>query len=61
MVATDDYKLVAETATCEPQALYDLRSDPDERRDVLADPAYAAVAVELVETRVGPYLRGDVH
>lgn len=59
MAATGRWKLVVETATREPQALYDLSSDPEERRDVLD--AQRSVAGRLVATLVDPYLAGRVH
>ncbi|HET7572641.1 MAG TPA: sulfatase-like hydrolase/transferase [Gaiellaceae bacterium] len=57
MAATREWKLVVETATAEPQALWNLRADPDERRDVLAEEG--AVAARLVERHVLPYLHGE--
>lgn len=60
MVATPELKLVVETATMAPQALYDLRSDPDELTDVSGDPAYARTIAELVERRLRPYAAGDL-
>ncbi|HET7572622.1 MAG TPA: sulfatase-like hydrolase/transferase [Gaiellaceae bacterium] len=60
MVATPELKLVVETETLEPQALYDLRTDPDELRDVAGDPAYADAVRELVERRLRPYAAGDL-
>jgi choline-sulfatase len=58
MAATREWKLIVETAGCRPQALYDLRADPDETRDVLA--ANAPVAASLVSDLVEPYLAGAV-
>lgn len=60
MVATSELKLVVETATMAPQALYDLRADPDELTDVAGDPAYADAVAELVERRLKPYAAGDL-
>jgi len=60
MVATRELKLVVESGTLEPQVLYDLRADPDERHDVAADPKYASAIAELVERRLRPYVAGDV-
>lgn len=57
MAATRDWKIVVETATAEPQALWDLRADPDERHDLL--PVAGEVAAELVERHVRPYLDGE--
>ena len=59
MTATDRWKLIVETATREPQALYDLTADPEEQRDVLE--VHGSVARRRVEALVDPYLAGRVH
>jgi arylsulfatase len=59
MVATAEWKLVVESATLEPQALYDLVRDPDERVDLSRDPAHSETIAGLVDTRLRPYLAGD--
>jgi arylsulfatase len=56
MVATADYKLIAETATAEPQALYHLASDADERQDVLGDLAHRSGLDTLHDRHLLPYL-----
>ena len=56
MFATDRYKLVVFEDTKEPAQLFDLREDPDEDRNVVADPAYADVIDQMMHDHVEPFL-----
>ena len=49
MALAGGLKLVVETASLEPQMLHDLRSDPDERVDLLGDPTYGQPVAELLD------------
>jgi choline-sulfatase len=53
--ATDRYKLVVDEDALEPCQLFDLRADPAEDHDLIADPAHEAVVDELMETHVRPF------
>lgn len=59
MVATRRHKLVVTSDTREPQVLYDLERDPDERHDVLPDPAYEDTVNDLMDTWIHPFLSGE--
>jgi len=48
-------KLVVWEETLEPVQLFDLESDPDEDRNLLDDPAYAAMREQLMEVYVRPF------
>lgn len=58
MVTDDRCKLVIDERTLEPQVLYDMQADPDERRDFLGDPTYRPVVDEFVERYARPFLAG---
>lgn len=52
MVATAEHKLVIHEETLEVGALYDLTDDPDERRNLVDEPAAKAVAEDMVDLAV---------
>jgi arylsulfatase A-like enzyme len=51
----DRHKLVVYEDTLEPVQLFDLAEDPAEDRNVVADPQYAKVREEMIETDVRPF------
>ncbi len=53
---TDRYRLVVDEDACRPCQLFDLREDPDEDLDLLADPGARDVVEGLMETHVRPFL-----
>ncbi|WP_033290219.1 sulfatase family protein [Amycolatopsis jejuensis] len=56
MWRTRDCKLVVDEQTRTPVQLFDLQRDPDEDHDVHADPGYADVVREMMDTHVRPDL-----
>ncbi len=52
---TARYKLVVDEDAALPCQLFDLAEDPDEDRDLLADPEAAGIIEELIETYVRPF------
>ena len=50
-------KLAGEALICAYCQLFDLREDPSEDHDLLADPLAAPVVDELMETHVRPFFR----
>jgi arylsulfatase len=52
---TDRYKIIVDEDACTPCQLFDLHEDPDEDRDLLADPQAQATADHLMETYVRPF------
>jgi arylsulfatase A-like enzyme len=60
MVRTEEWKLIVDTPTLEPQACYRLSTDPDERRDLVDDPATAPVIRQLTDRYLRDYARGVV-
>jgi arylsulfatase A-like enzyme len=57
---TDRYKLVVHDDSGEPVQLFDLAADPDEDRNLVADPNYAGVRDELLTAYARPYLAAGV-
>jgi choline-sulfatase len=51
-IETEDYKLVIDEDAGSPCQLFDLRNDPTEDTNLLADPAYGDVVDELMSTTV---------
>lgn len=58
MVATERDKLVVTSDDHEPQAFHDLQQDPDERVNLVHDPAYADRIEALRRTFIAPYAEG---
>jgi choline-sulfatase len=56
MVATAQKKLVVDSRDLTPQALFDLVSDPDERHNLVSDPAGQADVKELLKEHAEPFL-----
>ncbi len=56
MWRTDRYKLVVYEKDRLPVQLFDLTEDPEEDRNVVGDPAYAAVVSDMVHAFVEPFL-----
>jgi len=52
---TEQHKLIVDEDACSPCQLFDLRDDPDEDHDRLADPEYKLVVEELMHTYVRPF------
>ena len=52
---TEQHKLIVDEDACSPCQLFDLRDDPDEDHDRLADPEYGHVLEELMHTYVRPF------
>jgi hypothetical protein len=55
---TDRHKLIVWEETRAPVALFDLRDDPSEDRNVVADAGYAAVREDLMRRHAIPFLDG---
>jgi arylsulfatase len=55
--ATDRYKIVVDEDACAPCQLFDLHDDPEEDRNLLADPQASPTVDHLMESYVGPFLR----
>jgi choline-sulfatase len=49
MVRTHDYKLVYDVLLGEPNELYDLVNDPEERNNLVADAAHEATRLQLID------------
>ncbi len=57
---TDRYKIIVDEDAGAACQLFDLHEDPDEDRDLLADPQARAVVDDLMETHVRPFLATPV-
>ncbi len=56
MFRTAKYKLVIYEEMCQPVQLFDLIADPDENRNVVAEPGYAGVLSDLMERHAVPFM-----
>jgi arylsulfatase A-like enzyme len=54
---TERHKLVVDEDGLRPCQLFDLKEDPEEDHDLLADPRAQALAGEIMETHVRPFFR----
>jgi choline-sulfatase len=59
MFVTGRYKLLVWEDGREPVQLFDLLEDPDENRNVVADPGYAEIREQLMTQYVEPFLRKE--
>ncbi|MEE2914913.1 MAG: sulfatase-like hydrolase/transferase [Pseudomonadota bacterium] len=56
MVMTERYKLSVDTLTRSTLELYDRKNDPMELHNRVDDPAYASIAVDIIESTLDPML-----